>query len=309
MKSKIQKAINDPKYAMHILISRYFSINFLKKSFAHKSEYRSDSENGNYSAAVENALKDQKSFNNFKRNGYYREILEHVSREQGQEYINIVLSRNDGFFEKAVNSVFKMDEVGNPVKYKYSVLNASYELSPTTLRYLKVASDLNGLFGGDVNNIAEIGCGYGGQALVNDQFLNINLVTCFDLPVVNKLITRYLDSMLLKGAYKVAAINQALPENYDLVISNYAFSELPSMLQRVYIKKIMSNSRCGYITMNSGLNCDRSPGKLNIDQLREMLPTFEVYEEEPKSSEFNYIILWGHNKEFARNNLKLKIIP
>ena len=40
----------------------------------------------------------------------------------------------------------------------------------------------------DVGNVAEIGCGYGGQTLVNDQLLNVESARLFDLPFVNKLI-------------------------------------------------------------------------------------------------------------------------
>ena len=57
----------------------------------------------------------------------------------------------------------------------------------------------------------------------------------FDLPKVNKLIERYLNSHLLKGSYKTTTLNQEISEKYDLVISNYAFSELPKSLQIKYI--------------------------------------------------------------------------
>jgi len=306
--SKIKKFFDDPKFALHIFISQYLKISFVKKVFAHKSEYRSDSENGNYAAVVVKFLKNQKAFDNFKQNYYYREILEHVSYDQGSKYLDIILSRNDGLFEAAINNIFNMDEIGNPIKYKYNVLNKNFMLSPTTLRYLKVTSDLKGLFGSNIKRVAEIGCGYGGQALLNDQLLDVNHVTLFDLPFVNKLIARYLNSMLFNGAYKVTTINESLPENYDLVISNYAFSELPQVLQVKYINKIIVNSKSGYLTMNSGLLGERSLGKLSFNLLEKMLPPFEIYEEVPNTYEHNYIIVWGHNKEFAEKYLIRKII-
>lgn len=106
------------------------------------------------------ALKDQSSFDNFKRNYDYRKILEHVSEEQGAQYLKILQSRNDGILEAGLSSVLLSDNVGNPIKFKYQGFN--YKLSPTTLRYLKVTSDLKILFGENLVNIAEIGCGYGG---------------------------------------------------------------------------------------------------------------------------------------------------
>lgn len=306
MMRRIQKAIADPLYALHIFRRRYLKFLFEDKVFAHKAEYRSDSENGEYSAAVINALRDQKAFDNFKRNPEYREILEHLSEAQGHEYLKLVLSRNDGLLSSAMENVFKLDEIGNPIKYQYEGFDIA--LSPTTLRYIKVASDLNGLFGKSLNRIAEIGCGYGGQTLVNDQLLKFKHATLFDLPFVNDLIKRYLNTMLLDGAYRTTTINEEVPGKYDLVISNYAFSELPSALQVVYIQKVLANSERGYLTMNSGLGSDRDAGKLSLHQLQTLLPTFEIFEEEPLTYQFNYIIVWGHDREFSKKHLRVKEI-
>ena len=118
--------------------------------------------------------------------------------------------------EKAMKTVLLSDSTGNPVKCRYDAIDIP--LSPTTLRYLKVASDLCGLFGNNLGRTAEIGCGYGGQAYVNDQLLDVEHATLFDLPVVNKLIEQYLNMKLLNGAYHATVINQAEPNDYDLVI-------------------------------------------------------------------------------------------
>ena len=301
MINNLKKTINDPLYALHVLKQRYLKRPNRNIVFAHKKEFRSDSENGQYAATIVRTLVNQKSFENFKREPAYRAILEHVSKKQGEDYLRIIQSRKDGLFEKSLNTICRDDEIGNPIKYSYD--GVEIPLSPTTLRYLKVASDLNGLFGKELGNVAEIGCGYGGQALTNDQVLEVNLATLFDLPFVNELIERYLNSMLMNGAYKTTFINQETPNDYDLVISNYAFSELPSVLQDTYLDKVLSRSKRGYLTMNSGLGGDRSIGKQSLAQLREKLPKFEVYEEEPITSQHNYIIVWGHNGEFASDNL------
>ncbi len=74
-----------------MLRRQYLRFSLTKKIFAHKPEYRSDSENGEYEAAVIRALKNQKSFDNFKRSYAYRKILEHVSENDGQKYLKVVL--------------------------------------------------------------------------------------------------------------------------------------------------------------------------------------------------------------------------
>ena len=291
---KILKAIKRPAYAKHLLMSLFLKMNFSKKEFTHSKEYRSDSENGLYAASILKAVSKQKIFENFKRNKSYQTILEHVSQDQGFQYLNILKSRKDGILEQALGTVLVSDKIGNPIKYRYD--GFSNLLSPTTLRYLKVTSDLKKMFGEDLGDVVEIGCGYGGQALVNDQLLKVHLAKLFDLPTVNKLIERYLNTHLMNGGYATTVINQEVTSKYNLAISNYAFSELPKKLQITYIDKVLSQSNKGYLTMNSGLPESRSVGKLSLEELRELLPEFEVFEEEPLTSPHNYIIAWGYEK-------------
>ena len=282
------------------MLSRY------NKLFVQAERYRSDSENGTYAFAVLDALRSQKKFDNFKTNKAYRSILEHVSEDQGAAYLEILRTRNDGMLEMGLSTVLKSDYIGNPIKYNYT--GVSIPLSPTTLRYLKVTSDLKTLFGIKLGNVAEIGGGYGGQTLVNDQLLSVDQVKIFDLTIVNKLIDRYLNSHLMNGAFKTTFINNEKPCDYDLVISNYAFSELPTDVQKVYIRKVLSKSLRGYLTMNSGLGCPRSRGKLSLSELRDELPNFEVFEESPLTSDYNYIICWGHKMQQSNTSFTKKQI-
>ena len=295
MRYILSKAMKEPGYAFYLFRRQYLKLNAGKKFFTFSKEFRADSEKKEYGSAIIKILSSQKSFNNFKKNYAYRDILEHVSFEDGLRYLDAIRKRKNSILGLALENVLQNDMVGNPVKYSFSGVN--YPLSPTTLRYVKVASDLQDLFGSSLGSVAEIGCGYGGQAYINDQLLSVNDATLFDLPHVNKLIERYLNSFLFKGSYKTTFINCVKPKSYDLVISNYAFSEFPQSLQEVYIKKVLSHSKRGYLTMNSGLGCPRTKGKLLLEQLKELLPPFQVYEEEPLTSPSNYIIVWGHNEE------------
>jgi len=278
---------------------------FYRKIFSFSKDYRSDSEeNIHYLPSIKKMLGNEKKFLNFKRNIAYRDILEHVTRSQGLEYLNILKKRNDGMLNEGLKTILLSDQIGNPIRYNYE--GFSTPLSPTTLRYLKVASDIKILFGSKIRAVAEIGCGYGGQALVNDQLLKIHIAKLFDLPIVNKLIQRYLNFHLFNGAYVTTTINNEVPNKYDLVISNYAFSELPKKLQIQYIKKVLSHSKKGYLTMNSGLNEKFNSKKLTLKELYKLLPNFNIFEEEPLTSPDNYIIAWGYNKRNTRKYFKLK---
>jgi hypothetical protein len=84
-------------------------------------------------------------------------------------------------------------------------------------------------------------------------------------------------------------------QDYNLAISNYAFSELPSELQLAYVRKILARSKRGYLTMNSGRAGNPFIGDhLSLERLRKALPDFEVLEELPATPFNNYVIVWGH---------------
>jgi len=274
---------------------RKLLLRFGGEHFIGKQAIRSDSDNGRYIAFVERANSNYQVFSQFKQHPAYQEILEHVSEEDGTRYLEI-LKKNAPDLLVAVEKFKVNDLVGNPTKFEYPEIGS---ISPTTLRYMKVASDLRALFGTSIGNrVAEIGVGYGGQLLVLDQIFAIDEYYLFDLPPVLELTSKYLESHILNLSYRTLTLNQALTtERHDFVMSNYAFSELPKVLQLKYIDKVLAHASKGYLTMNSGRVGSAAvagDNKLSLEELRELLPPFEVVEEEPYTSPQNYIIIWGH---------------
>jgi hypothetical protein len=102
-----------------------------------------------------------------------------------------------------------------------------------------------------------------------------------------------LEGHVLNGLYKTCTLNKHNgQQQYDLVISNYAFSELPLQLQEKYIFKILKNSQRGYLTMNSGMSSSTFKGNfLSIDKLKEFLPEIQIKKEEPETANGNYVIV------------------
>lgn len=292
MGKNLRKILDNPGAALRRASGKITSA-FRAPEFVGAAENRSDSDNGRYVASVTRAVKSYRHFANFKRDPHYHKILEHVSREQGQAYLDITRQRDPKLFDQALETVLKSDEVGNPIKTDFPGLGP---LSTTTLRYVKVASDIKTLFGSTAGfDIAEIGCGYGGQCIVLDSLLGFDRYHLFDLPMVNQLASKYLESFVMRGAYTTQTLNSTAPREYDLVISNYAFSELPRHIEQTYIRKVLANSKRGYLTMNSGRGGRRDAGKMTIEELTEALPPFEIREEIPKTHADNYIIVWGHD--------------
>lgn len=264
-----------------------------QQSFISREGLRSDSDNGAYVAFIEQALTDQAVFARFKQHPIYQQILEHTSESQGREYLKIINEQAPAWVE-SLDKFAVNDLVGGAHVVQFA---EKCRLSPSTLRYVKVASDLSCLFGASLQgmHIAEIGVGYGGQCLVLDQLYKFRSYDMFDLPPVLGLVSKYLESHLLQSSYHTKTLNTHDGDKaYDLVISNYAFSELPAPVQRMYVEKVLKKAARGYMTMNSGRpESVFSKGKMTLEEIQDLIPQTRVLEEKPYSASGNYLLVWG----------------
>jgi hypothetical protein len=287
------RAIRNPVGAIRHVLKRFARREL--DTFVAAEPNRSDAElTGSYVRFVEMAVRDYRIFRTFKRHPDYRVVLEHVSQQDGAAYLKIISTEAPALLSN-IEEFKENDLIGDPIVFEYGAFG---RISPTTLRYVKVASDLKKLFG-DLSalRIAEIGIGYGGQFLILDRLHRMGQYDLFDLPPVLELASKYLEGHILNSCYRPLTLNRTGNDTqYDLVISNYAFSELPAPLQVKYIEKIIGRAKRGYLTMNSGYDsAARTGNKLQLAQLQELLPAFEILEERPSSGPDNYIIVWGHN--------------
>ncbi len=243
------------------------------------------SDNNIYPRICQLAADSDDFFSSFKRNPSYREILEHTSFEQGKDYLNIVKRDNPNLLNKIEN--FKQNDLlGNPEKYFYEGIG---EISPSTLRYIKVLSDLIKLFGDLADlDIVEIGGGYGGQCLIMSKVVDFNSYKIVDLPSAANLINKYLSKLSISraNAYSIDSLEDS--ESYDLIISNYAFSELNREIQNLYLNKIIKKSTHGYLICNMINNFD----SFSRRELISMNENIKIMEEEPKTHSNNFVIYW-----------------
>lgn len=235
-------------------------------------------------AAAENELK----FRNFRRSSEMVSILEHVSEQQGGMYLDHIISNN--FYSKIQIQDMCSENVGNPLKVKYDVIG---EANPTTLRYIKVMGDLEKYFG-SMNNlvVTEIGIGYGGQArIITSKHIpkEYNLI---DLDEVLKLGERFLNSCTSYECFKYLSGNKIEQLHSDLLISNYAFSELTRSVQDEYLNKVIINSKRGYVTYNH-INPEYF-NSYSIHEFAEKIPNSRIIEEVPLTHPDNKIVIWSN---------------
>jgi len=261
-----------------------------KRSLFSDSITQSDSEVTFYQSAVQGIIRNNKQFSRFRRIYDYREILEHVDYRLGLQYLSKIQSIDPNAIQSYEN--FKVNDfLGKPRLFKYPGIGKT---NPTTLRYVSVAVEIQSIFKKqEIDTVVEIGAGYGGQALILDQLSHFSKYHIFDLPEVQTLIGKYLSYFELEGvSYPNLFEIEALQS--DLIISNYAFSELPRHLQELYLERVLKKAKNGFLLMNSGgrNSTGRSDGKLTVDELRKVLPRIQILAETPLTGPDNYLIIW-----------------
>jgi hypothetical protein len=230
----------------------------------------------------------ERGFAAFKRAPAYRAVLEHVTCEQGQGYLDWTLMQSPELIS-LFDRFRENDRFGSPVVCDYD----GYGLfSPTTLRYVKVYSDLRCFFRDlDGLRIVEIGGGYGGQCLVIHAGARPGSYTLVDLPAPLELQRRYLEA---NGVERVtfSAPDELDPiAEYDLVVSNYAFSECRRQVQDHYLTRVLRRTSRGYATCNWITPPEfRSYGR---DELLMAVPGSRFVDEEPLTGAANAILVWG----------------
>ena len=234
------------------------------------------------------AVSDIDTFNNFRSLKPMVEAIDHVTFQQGKKYVSEILASNS-WSEEYTKVVKVVDGIGNSRKYRFKPYGV---FSPTVIRYLKVYNDLV-LYFGKLNskNIAEIGVGWGGQASII-QLINKPLTySLFDLPAVLDLTKKFLRELSIeKDLYWHDGRNPS-PVKPDLVISNYAFSELSKQMQDKYLENVILPSPQGYITWST--LSEQLLGGYKLADLVRIIPGSQILPEIPYTCSGNCIIIWG----------------
>ena len=246
-----------------------------------------------YVNCVERNLKMNWTEMDFKSDPGYTEILEHVSAEQGEAYLNAI-KREFGFWfvlhkEEWIELCKQNDQIGKPHLVEYEDFCVC---SPSNLRYLHHALLIltyirdNDLDVDDVEtdhdtkefHVAEIGGGYGGLSfflfnLASLFDVKIDTYTVFDLGPIEELQIAYCE---YHGINLTSAPTGKPPQDEYFLISDYALGEMPDEVQQPYIDEFVK-PYCthGFLTWNG-------KGTLDVEGAR-------IRPEEPRTGHNHYI--------------------
>jgi len=256
-----------------------------KSSISHRSEYLE---------VCKGAVIEPSVFSKYKFNREYRAILEHVTRKQGDEYLKTFLG-NSAILQ-TLRKVSKK-EVGGGYKYSFDSLG---KVSPTQLRYSKILQDLEFLFG-TLNglSIAEIGVGNGGQAIQILTHFQVGSYHLIDLPDVEQLAQKNVSHHGLSERISINSESKQLANKPDLVISNYAFSELSREIQIQYFEEFIRSCPRGYFLYNDiAIEFENT---LRAEDFSARIPGAEIFKEVPNTFPRNVLVAWGHNQDLPES--------
>ena len=200
-------------------------------------------------------------FRGFKSHPAYRHVLEHVSYEEGKQYLDEI--KID--YKDKLDEIKENDALGTPVTCTYDGVGT---ISPTTVRYLKNTSDIVTKFGTSFNSIVEIGGGYGGLCKVLSSFVDFEQYLLLDLEECNMLSRKYLSHFDLPTMSYQAEEIVELEDRFDLLISNYALSECNRETQMMYIERFVKNSDKFYL-MHNNFHADN--GNMSYEEFLEVM--------------------------------------
>jgi hypothetical protein len=227
-------------------------------------------------------------FKKFRANREYRLILEHVSLTLGRAYL-AAIPYFGADLKQLIHRLESVDRTGGPLRYYFK---GAGTVSPTTLRYIHVQNELVRHFHNIQDfNVIEIGGGFGGQAATTAQMSNIKSWTIFDLPEVHALQEKFIG--IAAPHLKAFFLSGLAPQTIqgDLLLSNYALSEISRPLQIEYLEKLGFIIPRGYLIWN--LISEKRLGGLSLDEILALIPDSKVEPEKPLSDEGNVVIHWN----------------
>lgn len=238
-----------------------------------------------YLKVCKDASENKEIFALFKCHPDFHEVLEHLSFRLGKVHLELIQRDNSWLLEGGCfNNLLRNDLFGNPKIEDFGFFKAS----PTTVQYISVLSNLINKFKLLQNfKIVEIGGGYGGQCKIIQDICDIHSYDIIDLEEVTLLQETYLKKLACYENVKLLTNKQLnhAAINYDLVISNYALSEVSKEDQLEYVERILLNSKHGYITCNQPLN-----GMNLIEE--KFSGSFKIENDIEGEREENFLISW-----------------
>ena len=201
-------------------------------------------------------VEDEVAFSKFRDDVDYGKIL------SGGEYIVGRMALDEisklgmtGYLNECKDLIYMLDKIGGPKLHTYDEI---VSVSPSALRYFSLICQLKKNIIGEknVDSVIEIGGGFGGFALLFSLIHKPKKYYIVDLPQPLELCKKYLSKYkLIETEFIFIRSDQISSnthiDNYDLFISDSAFSECSLSVQNNYIDNFANKSSLGAVVWNT----------------------------------------------------------
>ena len=238
----------------------------------------------------------------FRSSPEFAEIITTYPRTYGDACIKMGLI-DDAF----INNLSKIpEEVGKPLtthEFNFGENTHSHAFAVDTIRYMKTASHILRLSNtstletkNSLNNIIEIGAGYGGLCHMISRVVDYKSYTILEIPELARLSEYYLKQVKLPAHLNAThnsnakiLINPEKHQNdviYDLCISEFGLCEFDDATLQFYINTVLRKSRRAYLVMNIW---DDTKKRKFMNKLMLFYKSVEEIAESPRTKWNNYI--------------------
>lgn len=219
---------------------------------------------GWYRQAIRVAIQQRPEDWTFKSDEGYRQVLEHVSEEQGKAFLDWVATTEPNLdWDLVVRLATLNDSFGKPIQAEFPGLGT---FSPSNWRYLchalKAWRHINSL-GLDEFDIIELGGGYGGLALfvrglAHGRDVRLGNYTMVDLPEAAELQGQFAAACGIRAHVAngldsdslIWALGDGARGPTKVVVSAYAFSEFDQETRDWYVDGLIRHCEHGLIVWN-----------------------------------------------------------
>ena len=173
---------------------------------------------------------------------------------RGVKYFNYIVEKNFNLLKNNINSIIETDKIGNPFVLNLNHNKFSLVCSDSVicgifplqklLEYMNVDKLDNNL------NVIEIGCGFGVQTKMFNDFYGFKSYTNVDLKCMLDLQKNFLDYFNINNVIYNDPENietLAVKDQYDLLISDFAYTELSPEFKLFYFNEIIKKCKMGII--------------------------------------------------------------
>jgi len=174
-----------------------------------------------------------------------------ANHDRAKGELDYILKNNPSIITNNLDKILECDSFGNPPLHtfpnKILTIKCSDSISPPLYDLTKLTEN----FGSLPSNLSiiEIGCGFGIETKIFHDLVGYKSYTHVDLPDMLMLQSVYLSHFSVPNVKYINANEdiKSVESEYDLFLSNFAFTEISSDVQKLYFDNVIKKCRMGIV--------------------------------------------------------------